>query len=177
MAIVDYQTIFCDKQVIEATSLSDRAIDLQALADYGMGRNWFVHVFIQGTHSNPLRVQVLGFTDNTFTNGVVVGDSDVYAAAKLVQGFNFTVPVNPKASKYRYLALRFVPTISGTETTEISSGTTATAGNMAVVPPVVGSVSAVANAVRAQLELLPIEDISYPHAGDDLSYSTAQNNG
>lgn len=182
MALVDYQTIFCDGQVITATTFSDRAIDLQSLADYGKGKPWSVHCLIQGTHTNDLRVQVVGSTSQNFNNVVVVGDSGVIEKAKLVQGYDFFIDVQAVGKKYRFLALRFIPTIE----TEVEGETVTTAtetvgeGSAGVdnIPHVlkVGAVpDPIANGIRAQIELLNNSNVDYPHANDQLSYATTQN--
>lgn len=186
MALVDYQTIFCDGQVITATTYSDRSVDLQSLADYGKGKPWSVHCLIQGTHSNDLRVQVVGSTSPNFSDIVVVGDSGVIEKAKLVQGYDFYVDVGAVGKKYRYLALRFIPTIETTETVEGEEVTTSTAtetvgegsagvDNIPHVLPVGAEPQAVANAIRAQIELLNNSNVDYPHANDQLAYATTQN--
>ena len=174
MALVDYQTIFCDGQVISATTLSDRAVDLQALADYGKGKPWSVHCLIQGTHTYDLRVQVVGSTSPNFSDIVVVGDSGVIDKAKLVQGYDFFVDVGAVGKKYRFLALRFIPTIEGAETNTISNGTQGV-DNIPHVLPVGAEPQAVANAIRAQIELLNNSNVDYPHANDQLAYATTQN--
>ena len=183
MAIVDYQTILADKQVITETTLSDRSVDLQALADYGMGHRWAVHVLCQGAHANDLRVQVLGSDKPTFESVTVIGDSGVFSAAELTFGKEFYVDIVPTGKKYRYVALRFIPTIhsesqSGVETTSetIVNGQAGT-GNVSPVPKVGDTVTAVANAIRAQIELINVQHLDYPHAVDDMSYSTNQQNG
>lgn len=173
MALVDYQTIFCDGQVIEETTLSNRSIDLQSLADYGQGRQWFVHCLVQGAHSNPLRVQVLGSDSNNFSNVEVIGDSGVIAAADLTFGSDFNVAINPIGAKYRYITLRFIPTINGSESETISDGTTGS-GTIPGVTKVGAAVNAVAGAIRAQLEFLAVSDVTYPHANDNLNYSASQ---
>lgn len=174
MALVDYQTIFCDGQVITATTLSDRAVDLQSLADYGKGKTWSVHCLIQGTHTYDLRVQVVGSTSPNFSDIVVVGDSGVIDKAKLVQGYDFFVDVGAVGKKYRFLALRFIPTIEGAETNTISNGTQGV-DNIPHVLPVGAVPQAVANAIRAQIELLNNSNVDYPHANDQLAYATTQN--
>lgn len=182
MALVDYQTIFCDGQVITATTYSDRSVDLQSLADYGKGKPWSVHCLIQGTHSNDLRVQVVGSTSPNFSDIVVVGDSGVIAKAKLVQGYDFYVDVGAVGKKYRYLALRFIPTIETEVEGETVTTATETVGegsagvdNIPHVLPVGAVPQAVANAIRAQIELLNNSNVDYPHANDQLAYATTQN--
>lgn len=182
MALVDYQTIFCDGQVISATTYSDRSVDLQSLADYGKGKPWSVHCLIQGTHTYDLRVQVVGSTSPNFSDIVVVGDSGVIAKAKLVQGYDFYVDVGAVGKKYRYLALRFIPTIETevegetvTTATETVGAGSAGVDNIPHVLPVGAVPQAVANAIRAQIELLNNSNVDYPHANDQLSYATTQN--
>ena len=174
MALVDYQTIFCDGQVISATTYSDRSVDLQSLADYGKGKPWSVHCLIQGTHTYDLRVQVVGSTSPNFSDIVVVGDSGVIEKAKLVQGYDFFVDVGAVGKKYRYLALRFIPTIETTATETVGEGS-AGVDNIPHVLPVGAVPQAVANAIRAQIELLNNSNVDYPHANDQLSYATTQN--
>lgn len=172
--MVDYQTIFCDGQVIEGTTLSDRAIDLQTLADYGKGKPWSVHVIAQGAHEHDLRVQIVGSKTATFNDVVVVGDSGVIPRAKLVQGFDRYIDVNAVGEKYRYLALRFIPTIDGNASETISAGTKGTDAIPSVLR--VGEVPApIANGIRAQIELLNNTNVAYRHANDDKSYSASQN--
>ena len=182
MALVDYQTIFCDGQVITGTTYSDRAIDFQSLADYGKGKPWSVHCLVQGTHTYDLRVQVVGSQANNFSDVVVVGDSGVIDKAKLVQGYDFYIDVNAVGKKYRFLALRFIPTIvTQVEGQDVATATETVGEGVAGVDNIphvlkVGEVpSPVDNAIRAQIELLNNSNVDYPHANDQLGYATTQN--
>ena len=169
--MIDYQTIFCDRQVISATTLSNRAVDLQALASYGVGRQLFVNCMPQGTHAHDLRVQILGSKTGDFaTDAVVVGDSGVIPVNDLNANGHFFVGFNPIKDKYRYVALRFIPTIEGEASEEVTNG-----GNGSdVVPnvPEVGVVPAdLANGIKAYIDFTPALDIVYPMAREDMGYS------
>lgn len=180
MSIVDYQTILADKQVVTETTLSDRSVDLQSLADYGMGHRWSVHCLCQGAHEHDLRVQILGSATPTFEAVDVIGDSGVFSAASLTFGKEFYVDIVPTGKKYRYVAARFIPTIQSESGAVSSASETvvngqAGTGNVSPVPKVGDTVSPVANAIRAQIELINVQRLDYPHAVDDLSYSAQQN--
>ena len=165
MAIVDFQTIFSDEQVVLGTTLSERSIDLQASADYAIGRNIYAHVLTQGDMSHDLRVQILGCNSTDFADVEVVGDSGVIPQADLTFGSDLYVQLVATGKKYRYVCLRYIPTNDGTAVTDSTAGTPPT-----TMPPVakVGSTeTAIANALRAQIEFVPAMDINYPYANED----------
>lgn len=168
--MIDYQTIFCDKQVIEGTTLSNRAVDLQSLADYAIGRDLYAQVLAQGTHSKDLRVQVLGSQTNTFADAVVIGDSGVVPVEEINEKKQFFVRFNPTGKKYRYVALRFIPTVNGVE----SGAESGVVIGVDEIPPVVevgSDVTELNNAVKAMIAFVPNIDIIYPVARQDNGYT------
>lgn len=169
MAIVDSQTIFSDKQVITKTTLSQRCVDMQALGDYGVGRNLYVHVTTQGDLSNDLRVQILGSTDDTFAEPVLLGDSGVHKSAKLTFGSEFFVRLDETGEKYRYICLRYIPSSTTvTEDTTVSGGKAFTSTEVFAPVSAVGEEEeAVANAVRAELSFVAALGQQYPYANAD----------
>lgn len=168
--MIDFQTIFSDQQVISATTLSDRAVDLQSLADYGIGRELFVNCVTQGTHANDLRIQILGSDTRAFSSVDVIGDSGVITATELNATKKFCIHVNPTGKKYRYICLRYIPTIEGSASETISDGT---AGSATVsAPPKVGDqITDVANSIRAYVGFVADFDVQYPYANQSMSYS------
>lgn len=169
MAIVDSQTIFSDKQVITKTTLSQRSVDLQALGDYGVGRNLYVHVITQGDMANDLRVQILGSTDEEFAEPVLLGDSGVHKSTKLTNGSEFFVRLDETGEKYRYVCLRYIPSSTTvTEDTSVSGGKAFSSTEVfAPVSEVGVEEKAVANAVRAELTFVAALGQQYPYANSD----------
>lgn len=152
MALIDSRNIFCDKQVIADTTLSQRSLDLTGLSDHAVGINLYVHCLTQGDFSNDLRVQILGAEDNTFANPIVIGDSGVIQQANLVNGSDFFVQMLPVGEKYRFVCLRIIPTVNGVGSETVSGSDTPNVSAIAVVTPVGSEDTPIANALRAQIE-------------------------
>lgn len=168
--MIDYQTIFCDKQVIEGTTLSNRAVDLQSLADYAIGRDLYAQVLAQGEHAKDLRVQVLGSQTDTFADSVVIGDSGVIPVEDINEKKQFFVRFNPTGKKYRYVCLRFIPTVNGHESA-MESGVVIGVDEIPPVQEVGTEPTDLANAVKAMIAFVPNIDVVYPFARQDNGYT------
>lgn len=167
--MVDFQTIFCDGQVVERTTLSNRGIDLQSLADYAIGRSLYAQVVLQGTLTRDLRVQILGADNAAFTDATVIGDSGVIDKGEFNANGEAFVQFNPTGKKYRYVTLRFIPTLAEGES---DTGTEVPGSDVVADVPEVGSdVTPVNNAIRAQIAFVPHLNIIYPVANADKGYS------
>lgn len=168
MALVEASSILSYEQVITETTYSQRCIDLKALADYGVGRPLYFVFNVLGTFAKDLRAQVVGFTDDTLSDPVVIGDSGIHEQASLVAGESFCVTVNQVDKKYRIIALRFIPSSAGSETTEVSgSGETPDVSNFAP-PQKVGEVRAdVANGITAFAALTVPTKLMYKYVNAD----------
>ncbi len=172
MALIDSLTVLSSNQDVSATTLSERAIDMNALADQGLnGKPLYVHVIMKGAATKDLRVQVLGFqTPGTYTSPDVIADSGVYAAENLVHGALIQVAIPPVDRKYRVIALRYIPSDDNTaETTTITSGTTASASNYDAPPKVGASPVTAADTVDAFLSGSFVSSVAYQYANASLS--------
>lgn len=151
MALVEANTILSYEQEVTDTTYSQRYIDLHAQADYGVGRPLYFVFNILGTFTKDLRAQVVGFTDETLADPVVLADSGIHEMASLVAGEQFSVQVNQVDKKYKILALRYIPSTTGSaETTEVSgSGTAPDVTNFAPPQKVGEERAEVANGVTA----------------------------
>lgn len=172
MAIVDAITVLSDKQVLDATTYSQRAIDFQTLADYGTGRDLYVHFIAQGTHAKDLRIQVLGLRTTDDATPIILGDSGVIPRAELVQGGDGYVRVSETRTKWRYLVLRYIPTDKGQGSETVVGGDKFECTCHFNEPVKVGETQApIANAIRAQIEFVPVLGNVYPCANADKSYT------
>lgn len=167
--MIDYQTIFSDKQVIEGTTLSNRMVDLQSLADYAIGRDLYAQIVAQGTHAHDLRVQILGSDSESFADAVVIGDSGVVPVADINEKKLFFVRFNPTGKKYRYVCLRFIPTLEGVESAE--SAIVIGSDEVPPVPEVGVEPTDLANAVKAFIAFVPAIDVVYPVAREGNGYT------
>lgn len=171
MAIVDANTVLSDKQVLDGTTYSQQAIDFQTLADYGTGQNLYVHFIAQGAHDKDLRIQVLGLREIGDATPIILGDSGVIKKSELVLGGDGYVRVNESRKKWRYLVLRYIPTDSGSGA-ETIVGTDAPDMTDFNQPVKVGEEpKAIANAIRAQVEFVPVLGTVYPYANADKGYT------
>ena len=171
MAILDSLAIFSRKQKVTETTYSERAMDLKALADYGVGRNAYIECICGGNFSKFLRVQLVGFADETYSAPVVVGDSGVIDKAELVAGHRFYVPFNITDKKYKIIALRYIPSTDAAtndSSATPSAGTAFTADGQYAPPPKVGADPAVvADTISAHLVLTPASQVEYDYANQD----------
>lgn len=169
MALVEANTILSYEQEITDTTYSQRYIDLHAQADYGVGRPLYFVFNILGTFAKDLRAQVVGFTDETLADPVVLADSGLHEKATLVAGAQFSVQVNQVDQKYKIIALRFIPSVEHSETFDVatSEGVTPDVSNFA--PPVkVGAENKeVANGVTAFAALTVPTKLLYKYVNAD----------
>ncbi len=167
----DMQFCFSYNQDVTAVTNSQCSVDFGALADYGVGRPFYITVQACGTHDKDLRIQVLGCEDNTFSKPVVLNDSNVIPKASLVQGYEVNLQVPQVDQKYRFLALRYIPSDPDTPSkgNETVSGGSAFTRNADFDPPrVVGKVpTAVKNAVTAFGAINIASSVDYPQANAD----------
>jgi len=170
MAIVDSNTILSKDQVLATVTYAQRAIDLQASADYGVGRDAFVKFLIKGNFTLDLRCQIVGSDSADFSNLKVISDSGVKEAAELLEGTQFFLRFNPTNLKYRYITIRYIPTAAGTANTGTESvvgGDTPDVTNFAPPTPV-GSVEAnTADSIDAFIVLDGEFDAGYDYANSD----------
>lgn len=169
MPLVDAKNIFSDKQTLTVVSYSQKTLDMKEASDFGIGHNLYAVVYTQGDFSFDLRVQVLGHNNPSVADStpVVIGDSGVVPLAELTHGSRVPVRIDETGKKYRYLTLRYIPSVNGTgidpvEAVEASEGVEAVEGteevtvnslpNFAMPTPVGEEDTPIADTLRAQLE-------------------------
>lgn len=170
MALVEANTILSYEQEVTDTTYSQRYIDLKAQADYGVGRPLYFVFNILGAFTKDLRAQVVGFTDDSLSDPVVLADSGIHEQASLVAGVQFSVQVNQVDKKYKVIALRYIPSAAGTgeEHSSVSGdGTIPDVSNFA--PPVkVGEENKeIANGVTAFAALTVPTKLLYQYVNHD----------
>ena len=168
--IKDALFTFSYQQDVTAVTNSQRSVDLQSMADYGVGRPWWIVVNCCGAISSNLRVQILGSEDDTFSTVSVIADSGILVSTSLVQGYEIKMQVPQTDKKYRYIALRYIPST----TEKPSTGTEAPTGSgftlSEVFDPVkeAGKIPAeVKNAVTAFASPNVSTSLDYPQANAD----------
>lgn len=172
MAIIDSLNILSYRQVIGDVTYSDRAIDLQTSADYGVGRPLYVELVANGQHAKDLRAQVVGANKPDFSDCTAIADSGVIKAAKLVAGFSIDIEVPPTDRKYRYIAMRYIPsdadTVNNPDT--VVSGASGTDVDISAyaLPPVVGAEQEdLPNGITAYVVVTPVSHVAYATANQD----------
>lgn len=169
MAIVEARTILSYEQVVEETTYSQRYIDLKAQADYGVGRPLYFVFNVLGTFAKDLRAQIVGFTDDEFTDPVVLADSGIQESASLVEGTSFCVQLNQVDKKYKNICVRYIPSTGGTETTDVgSSGAEVPDVSNFAPPPKVGEeTKAIANGITSFACLTVPTKVLYKYVNAD----------
>lgn len=178
MAIIDSLNILSYRQVIGDVTYSDRAIDLQTSADYGVGRPVYVELVANGQHAKDLRAQVVGANKSDFSDCAAIADSGVIKAAKLVAGFSIDIEVPPTDKKYRYVAMRYIPsdadTVNNPDTVVAGASGTDVDISAYALPPKVGEEQEdLANGITAYFVLTPVSHVDYAHANDDKNTAGA----
>lgn len=171
MAIIDSLAIFSRDQEVTEVTYSERSMDLKTLADYGVGRNAYIECVCGGTFAKFLRVQLVGFADDTYTNPVVISDSGVKDKAELVAGHIFYIPFSITDKKYKVVALRYIPsddaaTNDGSSAPSAGSAFAIT-GEYAAPPKVGEEKAAKANTISAHLVLTPSSQVEYDYVNQD----------
>lgn len=179
MALHDARNLLASNQVISATTLSQRYLDFNALADYGVGHlPIFLTTIIKGQFTHDLRIQLLATEeeDGDFSNPIVVADSGLTPADELYAGKVIPVLIPPTNKKYRAVCARFIPSRAESsegagdgvlETTDITGGTPYVVDSTFNPPAKVGDTNAeVADAVDCFLTSEMATDLYYPNAND-----------
>lgn len=111
MARIDEYTILSDRQVVEKIAYSDRAWDLGAEMDVGQSNiPHRICVLIEGTFDKGLTIQLVMANKADFSDAVVAQSSKAFEAADLTAGKKFFFTLTPSGEKYRYVALKYLPT-------------------------------------------------------------------
>lgn len=168
--IKDALFTFSYRQVLDAVSNSQRSVDLQTMADYGVGRPWWVVVQACGTFTKDLRIQIIGSEDKEFSTVVHIADSGVIPKASLVQGYEYKIQVPQVDRKYRFIALRYIPSETGTPSKgdETPSGSEYTLDGVFDPVEVAGKVpEPLADGVTAFASINVATELDYPHANAD----------
>ena len=171
MSLIDSQSILEYRRAITKTCYSRHAMDFRACADYGVGQPLYLDVKIDGNHTKNLRAQLVGFKDTTFTDPVVIADTGLHPSAELVEGKHLYAQIVQTDKKYRYIAVRFIPSADGdTESTDVDPKVTYDQKELCRFSPVkkVGEdLPAVANGVSAYLVVNIPTDVEYPTVNAD----------
>ncbi len=170
MAILDSQAIFARDQVVTETTYSQRAMDLQALADYGVGANAYIECVVNGAFTKYLRVQLVGSATDDWADIIVISDSGVKDKAELVAGKVFYVPFTITDKKYKNICLRFIPSddAASNDSSATPSGTAYALDGAFAEPPKVGAEKAeVANSISCHLVLTPTTHVEYDTVNSD----------
>lgn len=169
MAERDAITILSHNQVISDTTFSDRYIDAQTLADYGVGNPLYLKAKIKGTHTYDLRIQLLGFATTDFSTGeTVLSDSGLIDTDELVAGKEISLPFHITDKKYRYITARYIPCNTSTgEPIPAGESETVNASNYAAPAKVGESETAVANGISAWISTTPRSNVMYGYANED----------
>ena len=162
MALVDAFDILSDKQVISGNCYSDRAKDLQTESDWGQSAvQRYVKFIVEGTHSKALTIQLLGANREDFSDNFVIAQTTAIPAADLVAGHYFFLPVPAVGKKYRYFAIKYLPT-GGADDEEEKTDT-----GSCPTSPVLGETAEVANGITAFFTLVDDYKTVYPYVNAD----------
>lgn len=170
MAILDSQAIFSRDQVVEEVTYSQRAMDLQSLADYGIGAHAYIECVVNGAFTKYLRVQLVGSKTDDWADLIVISDSGVKDKDELVAGHVFYVPFNMTDKKYKNICLRFIPSddAASNDGTATPTGTAyALEGNYAEPPKVGLEKAEVPNSISCHLVLTPTTHVEYDYVNQD----------
>lgn len=170
MAILDSLAIFSRDQEVTEVTYSQRSMNLKALADYGVGRNAYIECICGGAFSKFLRVQLVGFTDDTLSDPIVISDSGVKDKAELVAGHIFYIPFSITDKKYKIICLRYIPSTDAAtnDGSATPSGEAFTITEGYAAPPKVGEDKAEkANTISAHLVLTPSSQVQYDYVNAD----------
>lgn len=170
MAILDSQAIFSRDQVIDAVTYSQRAMDLQALADYGVGQNAYIECVVNGAFTKYLRVQLVGSANDDWSDLIVISDSGVKDKSELVAGHVFYVPFSITDKKYKNICLRFIPSddAASNDSSATPTGEAFAIDGAYAEPPKVGAEKdEVANSISCHLVLTPTTHVEYDAVNSD----------
>lgn len=167
MAIVDSETILSHRQVVTETTYAQRYIDMRALADYGVGHPIYFVFNILGAFSKDLRVIVFGSKDDNNSELVEIANSGIHPKAELVEGSSFFVTINQTDTKYKNILVMYVPSDSGTESTEVSGSDSVDVSNFAPPTKVGDEEETLANGVTAFAALSVPTKVFYPVKNQD----------
>lgn len=111
MALIDSLDILSDKQVVNNTCYSRYCKKFKAPSDWGQTEmQRYIEILCHGTHAHPLTVQVVGSNNDSHSDEFVICQTTEIPVAKLKAGYKFFIPIPPIGQKYRYLALKYLPT-------------------------------------------------------------------
>lgn len=111
MALLDSLDILSDKQVINNTCYSAYSRDLKVPMDWGQTETpRYIQLLAHGTHSHPLTVQVVGSNNQSHSDEFVICQTPEIPVAELKAGFKSFITLPPIGKKYRFLALKYLPT-------------------------------------------------------------------
>ena len=168
MAIVDSETILSHRQVVTETTYAQRYIDMQALADYGVGQPIYFVFNILGTFAKDLRVVVFGSKTDDLTDLVELANSGIHKKASLVAGSSFVVTLNQTDVKYKNIVVMYVPSTDGTETLTPSGANDAVDVSNFAPPTKAGHEEAIlANGITAYAALTVPTKLYYPVKNQD----------
>ena len=170
MAILDSQAIFSRDQVIDAVTYSQRAMDLQSLADYGVGANAYIECVVNGAFTKYLRVQLVGSASDDWADLIVISDSGVKDKSELVAGHVFYVPFTLTDKRYKNICLRFIPSddAASNDSSATPEGTAYALEDGYAAPPKVGvDKTEVANSISCHLVLTPTTHVEYDTVNED----------
>lgn len=116
MACIDNYSILSDRQVVTEIAYSDRAWDLVTANDFGQSNiPHRICVLVEGAMTKGMTFQVVVANKADFTDAQVLMASKAFLQSELVAGFRHYFTVTPAGIKYRYLALKYLPTGVDTE--------------------------------------------------------------
>lgn len=144
MALFDESGLFSVNQAITATAVSTNSVDFGAMGTpptnvgalvYDLG-NSEIEISVQVTETfatlTSLKVAVEMDDNSSFSSPTVIGSSEAVAAAALVAGYRFRIPVViPEGATERYIQLRY--TVAGSNATAGK----VFAGIVAAAPPAI----------------------------------------
>jgi len=107
--ILDKENLFSDDQALTTTAVSENVIDTGAAKDVGPGEPLRVLAQITADLATGTSVAVAlqTATDAAFTSPVVLYTTAAIAAAALLAGYEFALPMVPKGA-LRFLRLNYV---------------------------------------------------------------------
>ena len=111
MALIDSLDILSDKQIVNNTCYSRYCKKFKAPSDWGQTEmQRYIEILCHGTHAHPLTVQVVGSNNDSHSDEFVICQTTEIPVAKLKAGYKFFIPIPPIGQKYRFLALKYLPT-------------------------------------------------------------------
>lgn len=121
MALIDNLEKFAEKQIISKICRSQYGIALRNKADFGQNMfNRYVKLQTHGAFTTGLTVNLIASNSSDFSDEVTLSSTGEIAQGTLVSGYTTFLQIPATGQKYKYFALKFMPSgVVDQETTTV----------------------------------------------------------